>query len=344
MLESNDFGAIFDRIVRDNSSYYVLGYHSPDPRLDGRFHSVTVRLKRPGFEVHTRNGYYATSDKTVAATDPVREALSSPTQVGGLGMRVSASVLKDVNLQDTVHLTVEFNGHDLSFTRDELAGMFVNDLLVEYQALDHVGRAPVDARQTVHLRLRPATHDGVADNGIRFVTEFDVPPGHYQLRFAAHETVSGHTGSVFYDLDAPNFVEPPLAMSDVLITSSAPGATTGGMAPRAAQLTPVTTTARREWSANETIVASTEVYDNDTQHPHTLDVTATVHADDGTQVFTVEQPHGTQPIGSARDVYRCAVDVPLKTLMPGRYVLTVEARSRLGGPVVTRDVEFLVRQ
>jgi hypothetical protein len=345
-LESNDFNTMFDRIVRDNSSYYVLGYHAPE-KADGKFHAVTVRVKRPGLQVRTRDGYFAaakTPSQSGALTDPVREALSSPAQVGGLGMHIGASVLKDVGGQDTVHLTVEFSGRDLSFTRDALTGTFANQIDVEYQALNDFGQPAVDSRQTVQLHLREQTRAAVPQHGVRFLTEFDVPPGRYQIRVGAHEAVSGHTGTVFYDLEAPDFSSTPLAVSDVLIAlASTDFAAIGGLAPRATMLSPAPTTAGREWTSDDTIVASAEIYDNDT-HPHTVDVSTVVRADDGTQVFSTEEPRTSQGIGGKiASVFKSAVKVPLKLLAPGRYVLTLVATSRLDGQTVTKDVEFRVK-
>jgi VWFA-related protein len=46
------------RIVDDLSNYYLLGYYSP-AKADGRFHKITVRVKRPGINVRARSGYLA---------------------------------------------------------------------------------------------------------------------------------------------------------------------------------------------------------------------------------------------------------------------------------------------
>jgi VWFA-related protein len=46
------------RIVDDLSNYYLLGYYSP-AKADGRFHTITVRVKRPGITVRARAGYLA---------------------------------------------------------------------------------------------------------------------------------------------------------------------------------------------------------------------------------------------------------------------------------------------
>ena len=341
LVNVNDIAHAFDQLVEENSSYYVLGYHSPDGKRDGAYHSVSVKMTRPGLEVRTRKGYYAPSGKaSTKPVDPVTSLITSPTQVAGLGMHISANVLKDAALRDTVHLTLEFNGTDLTLTQDPKTGTFNDDIVVEYDAFDASGHAKSGARQTVHLRLKPATQATVAGQGVRWVTEFQVPPGRYQLRLAGREVTGSRTGSVFYDLYAPDFAKPALAMSDVLLTSSVVFATaTGGVAPRGVMLLPGLTTTQREWHATDKLMAAAEIYDNNTAHPHGVDITATVHADDGTQVFTADDARQT----AASDTLKYAVTIPLKSFSPGRYVLTIEATSRLGGPPATREIEFRIK-
>ena len=57
---TNDFAGGFKRIVEDNSAYYVLGYHPAELKQDGKFHEISVKVKRPGVQVRARKGYYAT--------------------------------------------------------------------------------------------------------------------------------------------------------------------------------------------------------------------------------------------------------------------------------------------
>jgi VWFA-related protein len=45
----------FDRIMRETSSYYVLGVESADEDRDGRPHPIRVRVKRRGAEVRSRS-------------------------------------------------------------------------------------------------------------------------------------------------------------------------------------------------------------------------------------------------------------------------------------------------
>jgi VWFA-related protein len=79
VVNNNDLDVGMKRISDDLSSYYLLGYYSTNGRLDGRFHNIKVRVKRPGVEVRARKGYRAatvaevTAAKTAAAA-PVSEA------------------------------------------------------------------------------------------------------------------------------------------------------------------------------------------------------------------------------------------------------------------------------
>jgi VWFA-related protein len=46
-------------MVRDSSYYYLLGYTSSKTGNDGKFHPITVKVKRGGVDVRARKGYWA---------------------------------------------------------------------------------------------------------------------------------------------------------------------------------------------------------------------------------------------------------------------------------------------
>ena len=56
VVNANDFATAFDRIVRDNSSYYAMAYYPPSDKA-GKFHKIEVRVRRPGLRVRARQGY-----------------------------------------------------------------------------------------------------------------------------------------------------------------------------------------------------------------------------------------------------------------------------------------------
>jgi VWFA-related protein len=69
IVDTNDLTKGFRRVVDDLSSYYLLGYYSSG-RLDGRFHPITVRVKRPGVQVRARRGYLAATPAEMTAARP----------------------------------------------------------------------------------------------------------------------------------------------------------------------------------------------------------------------------------------------------------------------------------
>ena len=65
VVDSNDLARGLRRIVDDLTSYYLLGYYSSG-KLDGKFHAITVRVKRPGVQVRARRGYLANTEASAA--------------------------------------------------------------------------------------------------------------------------------------------------------------------------------------------------------------------------------------------------------------------------------------
>src|SRR3990172_11592001 len=59
VVNSNDFEPGIRRIFLENSSYYLLAYSPTNAAEDGRFRRVSVKVNRPGVEVHARRSYWA---------------------------------------------------------------------------------------------------------------------------------------------------------------------------------------------------------------------------------------------------------------------------------------------
>jgi Ca-activated chloride channel homolog len=56
-----DLGEVYGRIAAELQAQYLLGYYAPDPRADGSFRRIAVRIpKQPDLRVRARQGYYAT--------------------------------------------------------------------------------------------------------------------------------------------------------------------------------------------------------------------------------------------------------------------------------------------
>ena len=349
-VNRNDFGTAFARIVRDNSSYYVLGYYSQDTRRDGRFRRVEVKVNRPGLEVRARKGYVAAKGRAVSekpfndqASAELRAAIDSPVPISGLGFGAFAAALKGSGSNASLAIALEIDGRRLRFT--ERDGTFEDDIEVAILAVDDGGKPRDGGRDLLNLRLRPQTHALVARNGVRIMRRLEVPPGRYQLRIGARDMGSGAVGSVLYDLDVPDFNKAPLSMSHVLLTSaSASYIPTANADPELKRVLAAMPAAHREFPRSDTLSAFAEIYDNQAKTPHRVAITASVLSDTGTVLFTTESVRSSGELKGKRGGYGHSATIPLKDFAPGRYVLRVEARTLLAdGPTVSRDIEFRIR-
>jgi hypothetical protein len=103
-------------------------------------------------------------------------------------------------------------------------------------------------------------------------------------------------------------------------------------------------TARREFPVNDELAVYAEVYDNVLKPPHRVDITSTIRTDTGREVFKATDERSSDEFGGSSGGYGYTARIPLKGLAPGLYVLTVEARSRLGNDEpVTRLAQFRIR-
>ena len=82
------------------------------------------------------------------------------------------------------------------------------------------GKVYPGQRHQARLTLRPETYARAKVDGIRVLSELQLPPGRYQLRVAGGQT-TGRAGSVIYDLEVADFSKDPLMMSGVSLTSAA---------------------------------------------------------------------------------------------------------------------------
>ena len=96
VLDTNNFAPALQRMTADLTSYYLLGYYSTG-KLDGKFHAISVRVKRPGVQIRARRGYLAADTPTtpplssgesatgaaaVAETRAVSNALATLSAIG----------------------------------------------------------------------------------------------------------------------------------------------------------------------------------------------------------------------------------------------------------------------
>ncbi len=344
VVNKNDFSTAFQRIVEDNSSYYVLAYYPPDAR-PGRSHKIDVRVTRPGLTVRARKAYLTPKKvdaPKVTANNPstpeLREALDSPLPVSGLTMHVFAAPFKGTAPNASVLFGVELRGRDMKVDPN-------SKILLSYIAIDATGKVKGGNTDSLALtNLRPDTKARIEQTGLRMLNRLDLPPGKYQLRIAAHDPSGGNVGSVQYDLDVPDYAKAPFSMSGLVLTSGA-GSAFPTVKPdeQLKPMMPGPPVALRAFPQNDEIALFTEVYDNAGATPHKVDIVTTVTTDEGKVLFKTDEVRDSADLGGKRGGYGYTTRIPMKDLALGSYVLKVEAKSRLKDtPPVARELQFTV--
>ena len=352
IVNQNDLNASFERLVQDNSSYYVLGYYPSNDKRDGRFRKIEVHVTRPGVRVQARNGYTAPKGRVATATTKpsdvqvppeIREALASPIPANGLGLSMFAAPFTGPGGKSSVAVVVEFDPDRLKFV--EQNGTFLENIELHMLAVDASGKVQDGGRTLVPLKLGAPSHQAVTANGFRVIRRLTIPPGRYQIRIGAKEMNGGGVGTVTQTLDVPDFSKSPLQVSGIAITSVSAGRMlTANPDEQLKAVLPGSPTAIRDFPRNDTLALFAEVYDNQSSAAHRVTITSSIVADDGRVLFTASDERSSDELQGKKGGYGYTREIPLSQFPPGRYVLRIEARSTLAnGGTASREVELRVR-
>jgi VWFA-related protein len=352
-VNRNDLNGAFDRIVAENSSYYMFGYYSTNERRDGRFRKIEVRVKRPGLRVRSRNGYFeargrrpanSTSPTSPNSMNPaLAEAIASPLPVSGVPIKVFAAPFKGAAPNAAVAYVAEVDVSSFEFVEKD--GISSEVLELVNSATDSKGKQFAGERQRVDLKLKPDTLARARSRGFRLVNQMSLPPGRYQMRVAATSS-TGRSGSVLYDLEVPDFSKEKFLMSGVALTSRA-AAEAPTVKPKdpLADYLPGPPTTMREFGRDDTVALFVEFYENmPGSQAHMLEFKAELRAEGGRVVQTVTDQRSSTDLQGGSGGYGFSARLPLDEAEPGLYVIHVEGQARIGDlPVVSRDIQIRVR-
>jgi hypothetical protein len=352
-VNRNDLNGAFERIVQENSSYYMLGFYSSNDRRNGRFRKLEVRVKRPGLRVRNRSGYFeargrapsqpTASNAANALAPAVSEALGSPIPMAGVPIKVFAAPYKGTAPNAAVALVFEIDINRFDFVQGN--GTFNEQVEVAYTAVSVQGKVFPGERQTATLTLKPDTYERAKARGIRVLGQTNLPPGRYQLRVAAGNK-TGKAGSVVYDLEVPDFSRQPFVMGGVSLTAASAGQSPT-IKPKdpLGDFLPGPPTAEREFERGDLLVLFTEFYENGRNAAaHSLDFKAELRAEGGRVVQAVTDERNSAELQGSSGGYGFNARLPLEDVEPGLYVIHVEGRSRVNqDAVVSRDIQIRVR-
>jgi hypothetical protein len=223
---TNDFG--LDRIFEDQSGYYLIGYRPASTTFDRRFHTIQARLKRDGFTVRTRAGFYGVTEeeaqtKPLSNRDRFSRALVSPFAPNDVRVRLTTFFVNDPTRGSLLRLFLALDAKDLTFV-DEPDGTHNAKLDLSTVLFGFNGAVVHKQDLNATLRLRGKPYERALREGV--VYGFDLPlkdPGAFHLRVAVRDAASQRVGASGQFINVPNLNKGELALSGILLHAETPG-------------------------------------------------------------------------------------------------------------------------
>jgi hypothetical protein len=342
IVNTNDVEPGIEQIFQENGSFYLLGYQPPPKDPPGTLHRLKVEVNRKDVEVRTRSGYYTPKPIKVDPRHPVtpmQRAVANVLPTADLPLRVAlaAFAAPAASPRPGTNRPAATVAIVLGLERPAPAQPLSDTIEIVTSAFTPDGQPRGSQTQTARVALRPASGGDVVH--YEALSRMNLAPGRYQLRIAAHSTASDATGSVFADVEIPDFAKAPLSLSGLLLSLDPPIAS----APRDAfaALGPVVPTAERVFDPRDRATAFLRVYQGGPAALTPVKVTVRIVNDHDVSVVNRVETLGADRFDATARAADYRVELPLVSFGPGPYLLTVEAA--LGSATARREVRLEVR-
>jgi hypothetical protein len=221
ILNSNDLVKGLRQMVKDASSYYLLGYTASSP-TDGKFKQIRVKVKRPGLQVRARKGYWALSPDDVSAITAAETRVGPAPEIGqalaqietplrARTIRTWIGTARGENGRTAVTLVWEPAPAASGERRDPAAQVAVT-AGGQSGAAYFRGKVPSGGATATGQAPAPAAAGATAERGGGRVT-FQAPPGPLQLRLSVEGAAGQVLDSDFRDLVVPDYAKPEPLLS-----------------------------------------------------------------------------------------------------------------------------------
>ncbi|HYP02797.1 MAG TPA: VWA domain-containing protein, partial [Pyrinomonadaceae bacterium] len=228
---NNDLSQALGRVLRDQRGYYLIGYRPTEATFKGKgFHEIKVRVRRPGLNVRSRNGFFSLPDgggeaapkQTSGGADrQLLTALASP--VGGTDVRIQLTSFfgNDPRAGSFVRSLLHINAQDITFT-DEPNGFKKVVLDVAAVTFGEDGRVADEFNRTHTVRVGPDTFRHIMLHGLSYSADVPVKQaGAYQLRVVVRDAASGRMGASGQYVEVPDVRKKQFALSGLVLGEAA---------------------------------------------------------------------------------------------------------------------------
>jgi VWFA-related protein len=231
MHDSNDLGGAAQRALDDQKGYYLIGFRPDDSVFDTtrgrrRFNDLGVKVKRSGLRVRSRSGFIGVPDSEAKPPRTTRVqqlvgALASPFASGDVPLRLTSLVGGDRAGGAVVSSLMHIDMNGVKFT-EEPDGWRKAVIDVVALTFGEEGNVIDEVNRTETVRVRGEAYDLVRREGLVYQMQVPVKkPGAYQLRVAVRDASTEKLGSASQFIEVPDLNKNRLALSGIVLQSSA---------------------------------------------------------------------------------------------------------------------------
>jgi VWFA-related protein len=212
-----------DRIVQDQSGYYLLGYRPTDETFNKQFHHIKAKVKPSGLTVRTRLGFFGVteeeSSKTrLTARDVTNLALSSPFAAQDVEVALASFFWSDKAVGPIVRSFVYIAAGDLAFT--PVDGRQHASIEVHGVVFGDNGAMVEQLRRGATISLSESEYAAALKNGLGLNVDIPVKrSGAFQVRIAIRDRKSAKIGSAGEFVSVPELRNKRLAVSGIILSS-----------------------------------------------------------------------------------------------------------------------------
>ena len=348
LLDNNDLSLGIMQAQEAISSYYILGYYSTNPAMDGRFRRVKVEIpSQPKAKLDYRSGYFGPKDfEHFTAADRERqleEALALDDPVTDLTLALEVNYFRLAPDRYFVPLAVKIPGSEIELARS--GGSDAARLDFIGQVRDSHGRVVANVRDHIQVKFNDEKARELEKRQLQYDSGFTLPPGDYNLKFLARENETGKMGTFEMDFTIPDLgAENNTArLSSVVwasqrepLTEAVGSAERNGkllkthpLVQEGSKLIPSIT---RVFRRDQQLYVFFEMYDpgHDANRDHTSVAASVSFFRGGRKAFESEPLRVTDGFSRDRRSVPVEFQLPLAALKPGRYICQLNVIDELG--------------
>ena len=209
LLDYNDLTRGIVQAQENITSYYILGYHTSNTTLDGRFRRIKITLNpERDAKLDYRQGYYAGkvfAKFTAADRDrQLEDALMLGDPVTELTIAMEINYFQLNRAEYFVPIVVKIPGRELALAKKGGAEHTLIDFLLIVK--DELGNntTATSMRDNVNIKLTDQTATELAKRPVEYDTGLTLLPGKYTIKFLARDDETGRIGTFQTAFVIPN--------------------------------------------------------------------------------------------------------------------------------------------